>query len=944
MSAKWTPFLIKDFLGKSTKRTPPANACADILGLDFRSTEGDMVSPAAVTDLYANPGSSETLFTKDATNYFLGMTTQFFPDLTDTNHPNGAEAVFVFLKGTVNYSQTGIDISAFWDRKMVGVFMRPYWNGVTLQWVDDWNWVNKVLISTISGINVYGHAYSISILGSPTLEKNSVLVDVTASPIKYANFVSQSGYEIETTRNDLSAGDVILVTNNYFPFVNYHGPTGSTKGIYETTVDQICFHKLLNDLRIGWGGRENRLGMGIGIRKKFFQTDKISELSQVCLDPYNVVTDAGTFDFNTNLVINLPSAASPAPIPVGGFNRKEHGKQLEIALTVVLDGTDEFLVKKSMIYVPDFSTKKIEAISTAAEAVFTITNHGLLNGQLIGIQTSLGKSITSLPADYPDRTVWLAQLPTQYYESLYVEVLTANTFKLLKPYWVGGVFTRNAVDTLELTGAYNPALQGYLLIGETGSTVGQAYSMKPIVRFATMNKRVTSLRVWIGKTADNGLIDNHYLLQELSISKDTSGTGWSFDSSGNIILTESTGISFEAGNVIPSEAVQTVMVKNPVVNEIVVANAFYVTYEKYNAAVENGKTLETFLDKANTLNYVKDWQQAIVSAGTVHLVSPWIDKRYSNWMIKSVIDGYGNDMKDVIPVGNSISLDNKDGNDIVAVQVLPNMNFMVGRNINVEIVSPSGVPITTLSGIGLNNRKGLINYFDRVAIFNPFDLYTYGYGNLENLTEDTIRDEYRALIATKSVKQVNDINGNSLRFAFQGDNYEYIYIRKKGFTKIALTDLSIQDYAIDKDGNILRAAIHTNGNFYIQKIDNSKYLNGTFLWESVPIDTTLIAELGERKRFIIRNFWIDYESQSNFSAQFAFDEGSFESALTIPGASTPTVPNCYYPIRLPAGKNCRKFRIKISGQIADDLGESYRRFRIRSMGFDYMIREIGLHG
>src|SRR5690606_27671703 len=44
-------------------------------------------------------------------------------------------------------------------------------------------------------------------------------------------------------------------------------------GLFNVEWKEIQFHRILNDLRIGFGGYVNRPGLAVGYRKRFFQLD-----------------------------------------------------------------------------------------------------------------------------------------------------------------------------------------------------------------------------------------------------------------------------------------------------------------------------------------------------------------------------------------------------------------------------------------------------------------------------------------------------------------------------------------------------------------------------------------------------------------------------------------------------------------------------------------------
>ena len=117
---QWQNHEIKDFLGISTKRNPPVNACADCIGLDLRDTEGDLVSPPKISQLYTAPDTFPISFTT----------------LYDSQFGTPQEVMVYACQKTIT-PLAGTVPTSVWDRKMMAFYIRPWWNP-GYGWIDEW--------------------------------------------------------------------------------------------------------------------------------------------------------------------------------------------------------------------------------------------------------------------------------------------------------------------------------------------------------------------------------------------------------------------------------------------------------------------------------------------------------------------------------------------------------------------------------------------------------------------------------------------------------------------------------------------------------------------------------------------------------------------------------------------------------------------------------------
>lgn len=801
----WKPFLIKDFLGISTKRTPPANAAAEIIGLDLRGTEGDLISPPVYESLFAtNPLPTDSNFNFET---FLGITTHYFPALIDANHPKGNEVVIVAYKGSIT-AISGSLPSGF-DGKVVAFWMRPYWSYASSQWVDEWKWINEIRVASYSNSGSPGNISANGMTWEEPLHYS--LYDKDNNQFGYA--IGFAGGAIKTSRGGGWTGGSLIIMRGHYP-IEYLG----ANGIYGVTDDTIDFSKVLDDLRIGFGGQANRLAVGIGHRKKYFQIANYTyqKFDEAIFDPYNIITDAGTYDF---------SLMSAAPITnVKSLRDTLNYNNVTVRITAMLDDFNEFLVYENDL---------------------------------------------------------------EHYDSrLY-------------------------------NGAPNLAIS-------------------PSIRFSTMNKRVTAFRCYVASGAKFTEGKEFSFVKEIRVSEGATGVGWEFDDNGNMIL--STGSNPVLNGQLVSEAVDL--------------NWFVIDGDMFASGLTTILNSD-YLGYTPTFDYVKDWQQLIVANKRCHVVAPYIDQKYQNFIMRSSI-GADAEMYDVIPASDYIPLENRDGNEIIGVEILPNMDLLVGRRNNIQQVDTNGgTPRTLVSEAGLISKKGLLKAGDRIIIMSDYDIYSLSYNNLENLTKDTIRDVYRnSLPASVGVNVVRDMFGGAFRFSINSSPLEYVFIPGKGFIKYlsSVDGLSNQilGYAIKSDGTIIRMYATDTGHgisYAIQAINNNDCLEDIFEYQTVPFDTKLIPDVPENARLLIRSVWVEAQSKYGFKIVPILDDVA-GSVITVAAPTTllasPNEDNTQisFSQRLPVGQNCKKIALRIYRESGDNVSK----IRISSLGFMFDIIPIGLHG
>lgn len=779
---KFREFEIKNYLGISTKRTPRKEECSDCQDIELREKEGDIVSAVNPTSFLTAPDFSSQGFTL-ITN--LGFTTHVFSQLDNTTK----EVIFYFQRGTVGgYSH-------------IAVGMYPFYNDATGHWVNDWRWLNRLVVTTIIGASTY--LYTLASYPSFYVSAQKVVYNITKN--QWASIVAELGGGIfSLTVSGWAINDNVIVMDNYEPF-------GSSGAYYSAkssiAAADLSFHRVLNELRVGFGSVINRLAIGIGYKKKYFQIDTvasssppygtITDIDQVILDPYNIISDNGTFSFTASRASLTGSTTQQFP--------SAFGSAVWLRMTAVLDDFNEYLV-----------------------------------------------------SEYQQDDMFL---------------------------FVGGT--------------------NRMLI-------------KPTIRFATMNKRVTKIRFWLaGGAGTLNRAEDYKLIKEIDIAKSTaigSGKAWTLDSTGTLILTNQAGI--------------------------VESNSFEISYEDYVGETETQALRMTeALGYTATTQYASSWDQALIVGGATYLLNPYVDRTWKNFIFNSPISGAGASQYDVISAENYQSLDTKDGNDIVGIEVNSNMDFTILRNNGFQQYDPiNQIPSQAINGIGCTSRLGIVNIDGTIFFPSQFDIHLLRGNNQQNISADSIRDVYRGY--TKSdVIGVKDNYGSAVNFFFPTNHKFLTFIPDKGWIRRSLT--TVVYFGSSYDGSII--FMDTSGNLYkLNPADTTHSATITLTWTSVPIDIALMGEgVKSDERFIVGSLWFKYASMKDITAQISYDGGNFGSDRTFAKTySSGLVPPVYETktLRFAPGHNCKSFQIKFSCTLAS--GDN--RTNIAAMGINWQLFQTGL--
>ncbi len=199
-------------------------------------------------------------------SYLENITSLNFDILVDRKeNEQGTEVTILIQKATVKADGlSGItdkeDILCFWAR--------PYFDGTA--WIDSWEWLNEIIISKIESVSAT-YKNNITIFGGidQQITENKLIGWTIYNKTKndYARIITATEVDSNSTRinitkyeNNWEVNDTIYLCKNYIDLQ-------ALRQLYYVNWEDIVIHKVLDDLRIGFGGKENRPALAIGFRK-----------------------------------------------------------------------------------------------------------------------------------------------------------------------------------------------------------------------------------------------------------------------------------------------------------------------------------------------------------------------------------------------------------------------------------------------------------------------------------------------------------------------------------------------------------------------------------------------------------------------------------------------------------------------------------------------------
>ena len=260
----WISVELADAVGMATNPVSPSMKTARLIqNLQSHIKSGMLKTRPGYTLKYALPSDSSIYYDPaDTTKGFLN-----FHTFTDKQaDPEGKEITCLIQKGTISaISGSGVADT----QNMLCFWVSHSWNGTA--WVEGWQWINKTIITKVTTGSDVTYPNMIYFFGTGGYGVNGLIgwtiynktkdqyAKIIATQISAGNTVVQhtaytSNWEVD---------DVLIICKNFVDLT-------AMQELYDNlTWDEIQFHTVLNDLRIGFGGKENRPGLMVGYRKNY---------------------------------------------------------------------------------------------------------------------------------------------------------------------------------------------------------------------------------------------------------------------------------------------------------------------------------------------------------------------------------------------------------------------------------------------------------------------------------------------------------------------------------------------------------------------------------------------------------------------------------------------------------------------------------------------------
>ena len=869
----WKEFEINDFRGiASNKRKPNLNEAGDILNFDLRGIQGDLTSRDGYVLKYLNPvhprfDSGVNVLIKNFTIAAL----------------DNKEVTLLIQKGTVlAESGNDLDTMAFW--------VRPYWNGSA--WIDNWKWLNEIVISKVTIASDATYKNMVHVQGNYSCD-NWVIFNKTKNQ---AAKVISSVNDLTNTRINTTLFDSTWDINDEIILMKTYLPYEFLSELNNVDEKEIVIHNILDELRIGFGGKPNRYGLAVSYRKNYlnfrdFSFEKHPDITQAVLDNFGYTNEiiispySALFDL-ANLELSTTSNGTLSEAGIHSFK-----------VTGVLDDYSEILLTdqqslnvesgKAVLFIPkiDLATinprlTKLKIYMADSSSVFNFLKEYSLkdresrkseflcgsDGNLIfanDLPTELhDKSNAASAADTQEVTGWtdgesnctisaVTDLGTTGYV-LKAENIDANSFLRaeylleLEPFssYVLDFFIRGSVEeyNLDLTVAEEDLSTGGLYsYNYQNFIVDSVFRQHTIV--ITTADRPKGFRF---QSESSKTYQQYFLLDKLSIKKDSDS-----------VIRE-----------IPSAA-----------------------------------EITSVLGHIPTKDLVKSWDHAIVLGGRVHYLNAFIDKRWPNKIFRSHISGYGAFMYDAATAEEYFDTENFDGNEAIGMAGLPNMDIQVIKNNStVRVNSNNGWVSEAEYGKGSPSRASIVDLGSASIWAGKEGIILHDGARSADITEDSIKNIYKK-ITDKSVI-VGSVDKTDYRFC-TGDqvNKDEFLLTSKGWTHFKM-DSYPRCYTNDKNGVLWfgnRNGIYTTGG------NNDAGQPILCKWKSIPVDIHLLGpELKQTNRFYLRSVWIRYSAQDIISLKVYLDGILFASTVTdIVGNYVE------FSARLPLGANTGYFEIEL---------------------------------
>ena len=671
----------------------------------------------------------------------------------------GTEVTVMVEKATVSAPTiSGSPITSY-NLNSIMLWIRPYWNGS--YWQDSWQWLNECWITkiTVAADATYKNKFVFS--GYFGNLATMTIVNVTKDStnpyaiLKTAENGSDTSVWIDTWDPDWDVDDEIVIMRNYIP-IKY------LLANYNVLRKEISFHRILSKLRIGFGGRQNRVGLAIeyvnrtlqlsdyifsSVDPEILSTENIfATINKVIVEPYILFGESAISGGSPDFAMQIDTAAGN--FPVGTYYFRQTG---------VINGTDEVLLGESSINITSIQKFLIKPLIKV----------GSLSRRLTAIKTYLSENgddyylvdefVVNLGGNNIDAQNW--EITDDGYLSFIVVVSSTDLNTESN--------ATSAADTNSV-GSWTSAQE------TTGQPMDVAAQANYALRITNNNLSASSIDfiyplASLAKVPNVGKIYSCTLNQKSSSGAATSELlilgnirgSWDYRSLKIVGLTNAF-VTYSFDVTIPDvfDDISACFLKircaksvgNWTTADTVEIEEFTFTENDtqfFDSGDELGSSMLTELGYQPTFNLVRDWMDAIVLNGITWLAGCWIEKRYDNKIFGSQISGLTANMHDVIPAQKFLDVDRYKGEVIVGIAVLSNNNLAAVKDGSVIILDPdTGQVYEAAVGYGGVIKNSILVIRGTIFWGSKNDIMSMSASSgylAEQITDKYVRDVYQQI-------------------------------------------------------------------------------------------------------------------------------------------------------------------------------------------------------
>ena len=664
------------------------------------------------------------------------------------------------------------------QQNMLCFWIRPYWNGTT--WVDEWKWLNQTFITVIDvGLNET-YPNMLNLYADTTLKASELWEDDSLVGYTVYNKTKNQFAKIITSKidednirichtlydNEWDVGDTVYIGRNWLD-LTYH------EELFENLKWQdIVFHRINNDLRIGFGGYENRPGLSVGYRKKYFALSDIDftnlhsdldpeetgSINAAVLEIFStideVILDTAILD-NNAYGIELTTQAGTMDAGTYYFRltgyTDDFNEQLIAEASIDVDGTEDILIRpyiKTGLENPRLTKLVLYMSIDGGEVFYKLREDAAAFDSYQAINNSIvestgrwftGKSSYQGSGDY-HQDANAASVVNEGntiggWSNLGDELTTLvpNDGPEISPddgsyylEWEGdaGIYTRMKIKSPLLTNSKRK--------------VSISFSMltRPIV-----GSTETSFTI---RVSSEGQYPNPFSEDDYKDITHTYSENWQthtleLELDGHLVFQP----HFELKNI------------RIYIDKLQVTNAAVDT--------ELGTEMKSEMGYNPTNDLVKGWDQVIIDRGRAYYLNPYVEKRYENFILVSSIHSSRAYMYDIASFSNYRELQSNDFgvyDKPMGMTLLPTHEMLILKYNSITVLSDdgvSGILRNPVYGVGCISIHSIVNMGGVILWCGGEDVYKLSGGlTPEPLLKTTIRDLYRDLSDKESIFCVRD--------------------------------------------------------------------------------------------------------------------------------------------------------------------------------------------